>query len=150
MLYLFTQDSSRTLKLTIVFNEQHESRRVGITIRNGMKKHPLGMNESYTPSQPSQPNQAKQSYKTEKETNHNTIQKCRRIEEQEKKKNKLHHSLINYFLCCSRCISIRSSTTTTTATATTLRKPLFHPFLMLSIPKVDLEIVHGHTRAGRI
>lgn len=86
MLYLFTQDSSRTLKLTIVFNEQHESRRVGITIRNGMKKHPLGMNESYTPSQPSQPNQAKQSYKTEKETNHNTIQKCRRIEEQEKKK----------------------------------------------------------------
>lgn len=65
------------------------------------------------------------------------------MQKRKKKKNKLHHSLINYFLCCSRCISIRPTTTT-------LRKPLFHPFLMLSIPEVDLEIVHGHARTGRI
>lgn len=99
-------------------------------------------NESHTPSQPA--NQAKQSRKTKKQT---TIQKMQKRKKKRTRKNKLHHSLINYFLCCSRCISIRFTATTA---ATTLRKPLFHPFLMLSIPKVDLEIVHGHTRAGRI
>ena len=75
------------LELTIAFNEQHESRRVGIAKRmekkwNEMKNHPLGMNPIHQANQPtSQPGKAKSQ---DKKTNHNT----KNAEEKEKKNKK--------------------------------------------------------------